>query len=61
MDALLYDKIDSDTKKILAAISSAGGEVDFSAVRAFVADYANDPVTTTYGAVDKYHRRIIGT
>ena len=59
MDAVLYNKIQTEADRIIAACS--GGGIDFSTIRSYVADYTNDPVTLTKGSLDKYYRRIYGT
>ena len=61
MDAILYDKITSESARLMAAIQASGGGVYFSTVQTFVGDYTNDPITLTLGSVDKYYRRIYGT
>jgi hypothetical protein len=37
-----------------------GEPTDFSDIFAYVGDYTNDPITVTFGSVDKYYRRIYG-
>ncbi len=61
MDAVVYNKIDADTNRILAAIRRipTGEGTDLSLLEVYVADFLEEPPIVTEGALNAFHRVIV--
>lgn len=61
MDVVVYNKVEVESKKILAAIKRipSGDGADLSALEVYIADFFADPPAVTEGALNAFHRTIV--
>lgn len=61
MDVVVYNKVEVESAKILAAIRAipSGGGADLSALEVYIADFLADPPAVTEGALNAFHRTLV--